>query len=85
MIVILPPVFNECSRLRKIPEPVLVQAFIADFIVQALGIAVLLWLAGFLKISTGSKFLKLLMSVFPCPQILMNIGRVNNKLFSYFF
>lgn len=46
MIVILPPLFNEGSRLRKIPEPVLIQTFITDFIVQAFGVAVLLRLAG---------------------------------------
>lgn len=46
MIVILPPFLNEDSRLRKIAEPVFVQTFIADFIVQALSVAVLLRLAG---------------------------------------
>jgi ABC-type nitrate/sulfonate/bicarbonate transport system substrate-binding protein len=48
MIVVLSPVFNECPRLCKISEPVLVQAFIADFIVQTFGKAILLWLATFL-------------------------------------
>ena len=45
MIVALPPVFNNFLCLRKIAKPMLVQTFVADLVVEALGEAVLLRLA----------------------------------------
>ena len=42
-LVILPPDFEDIARFVKRAEPVLVQAFVAQFAVEAFGEAILAW------------------------------------------
>lgn len=46
LVAILSPILDDLPCLRNAAEPVFVQTFVADFVVEAFGVAVLLRLAG---------------------------------------
>ena len=45
-VVVLPPVLNDYSRFKAVPEPLHRQAFITELAVEALSHPVLPWFAG---------------------------------------